>query len=84
MQHIILTLFLFRLECPASIGFDLQITERNIHELYKLTSINVPIVQKSATQPFEQAQFNLVFGVYSERTRGNQVLLNKGHFYTLT
>lgn len=53
---------------PADIGFDLQITERNIHELYKLKRRAFATLVKNPKSKFEQAQIDLIFCLYRETT----------------
>ncbi|XP_075260404.1 uncharacterized protein LOC142351992 isoform X2 [Convolutriloba macropyga] len=50
----------------TSIGYDVRITERNIHEIYKLRPRRfAKVVKQSKTgTPFEQAQIDLVFCQY--------------------
>ena len=52
---------------PADIGFDVQITERNIHELYKLKNRKfATLVPKNRLNKYEQAQIDLIFCLYRE------------------
>ena len=53
---------------PAQIGFDVQITERNIHELYKLKGkTQARIVPSGKIQnKYEQAEIDLIFCLYRE------------------